>query len=119
MFLTNNIESPRPKQATSTRSQSLLDLLMFYTERVKEDMQELNKAHSHKDWTRVRFIVHRMRSTAITMGLKDLIAHLRVVEDKLKDEDLDSLRSDLDQICELFQNAIDEVQVCLELSRDE
>jgi len=91
------------------------DILKLYTERAETDLRELNEAINDQHWNRVRFIVHRMRSASVPLGLKELVIRLRQVEEKLKVNDLSQVPEFLDEIMEHCREALQEAKRRLEL----
>jgi HPt (histidine-containing phosphotransfer) domain-containing protein len=92
------------------------EILKLYTDRAGKDIDELEKARSIEDWSNVRFVVHRMRSAAVPLGLKDLVVLLKKVEMKLKDDSLDNVVEEIGQIIDITSHAIDDAQHQLDLT---
>lgn len=91
------------------------DILKLYTERTETDLRELTTAISEENWNKVRFVVHRMRSASVPLGLKDLVIRLRKVEEKLKANDLNQVPEYLKEIIEHGETALLEAKRKLEL----
>jgi HPt (histidine-containing phosphotransfer) domain-containing protein len=82
------------------------DILKLYTERTESDLVELNEARTDENWNKVRFVVHRMRSAAVPLGLKELVIRLRKVENKLKANEVHHVAEDLDEIMNFSREAL-------------
>jgi HPt (histidine-containing phosphotransfer) domain-containing protein len=82
------------------------EILKLYTERTAKDLQELESARAIQDWNGVRFVVHRMRSAAVPLGLKELVVILRKAENQLREEQLDDIDQQLDAICAIARHAL-------------
>ncbi len=87
------------------------EILKLYTERTSKDIEELESARLIRDWNGVRFVVHRMRSAAVPLGLKELVVLLRKVENRLREEDTDGIDSQLDEICAIASHALQDARV--------
>jgi len=98
------------KQLSGNDQEFILDVLKLYAERVSEDLSELKKAKESEDWTKARFVVHRMRSAAVPLGLKELIVLLRSTEDKIKKGKLQNVHEQIDQITKHSQEALDDAK---------
>ncbi len=92
------------------------EILKLYTDRAAKDVDELEVARAIEDWSTIRFVVHRMRSAAVPLGLKDLVVLLKKVEMKLKDDELDNVESEIEQIIEITNQAIADAQNQLNLT---
>jgi HPt (histidine-containing phosphotransfer) domain-containing protein len=104
------------KQLSGNDQEFILDVLKLYAERVSEDLKELKKAKESEDWTKARFVVHRMRSAAVPLGLKELIVLLRQAEEKIKSEKLLNIHEQIDQIMTHSQEALDDAKKRLQKS---
>ncbi len=94
----------------------ITEILKLYADRTVRDIEELNAARQAADWNAVRFIVHRMRSASVPLGLKQLVVLLKKVELGIKDGEMPScLEIHLDEICVITQNAIDDARTKLAL----
>lgn len=92
------------------------EILKLYTDRAAKDIEELESAIIIEDWSSVRFVVHRMRSAAVPLGLKDLVVLLKKVEMKLKDDIVDNVVEEIGQIIDITSHAIDDAQDQLNLT---
>lgn len=92
------------------------EILKLYTERTAKDIEELEASRLIKDWGGVRFVVHRMRSAAVPLGLKNLVVQLRKVENQLKDEDLKGIEKQLDEIVAGAEYALQDAHQKLKLA---
>jgi len=90
------------------------DILKLYTDRTSVDLNELKDARSEGNWSKVRFVIHRMRSAAVPLGLKELVVLLRKVENKLKAEELEGVILELDQITRHSEEALQDAKRQLE-----
>lgn len=86
------------------------EILRLYTERAAADLEELQDARAMSDWGTVRFVVHRMRSAAVPLGLKNLVVLLKKVEMKLKEDEENNVESELDSIIAFTQSAIEDAK---------
>ncbi len=86
------------------------EILKLYAERTTKDLAELEAARTIEDWNGVRFVVHRMRSAAVPLGLKDLVVKLRKVENQLREEQLDGVRIQLDEIGAIADHALSDAK---------
>jgi HPt (histidine-containing phosphotransfer) domain-containing protein len=83
------------------------EILKLYAERTVRDIAELTCARNSGDWNTIRFVVHRMRSAAVPLGLKKLVVLLKKVELGIKDGEMPSdLEANLDEIFRITRNAI-------------
>lgn len=92
------------------------EILKLYTERTAKDIEEIEAARLIQDWGGVRFVVHRMRSAAVPLGLKNLVVQLRKVENQLKEEELEGIDAQLDQIVDGAQYALQDAHLKLKLA---
>lgn len=90
------------------------DILKLYAERTSIDINELKDARDESNWSKVRFVIHRMRSAAVPLGLKELVILLRKVENKLKAEELEGVIVELDQITRHSEEALEDAKRQLE-----
>ena len=90
------------------------DILKLYTDRTSVDLNELKDARNERNWSKVRFVIHRMRSAAVPLGLKELVVLLRKVENKLKAEELEGVILELDQITRHSEEALKDARRQLE-----
>ncbi len=86
------------------------EILKLYTERTVKDIQELENARSIQDWNGVRFIVHRMRSAAVPLGLKDLVVLLRKVENQLREDEMEEVDTRLNEISRIARSALEDAR---------
>ena len=92
------------------------DILKLYTERTVADLTELEKAQKAADWSKVRFVIHRMRSSAVPLGLKELVILLRKVENKLKSEEVEGVNEEIERIAQHSREALKDAKNRLELA---
>ena len=104
------------KQLSGNDEDFVNDILKLYAERTLVDLNELKQARTEENWSMVRFVIHRMRSAAVPLGLKELVVLLRKVEDKLKAEQLDGVISELDQITQHSEEALQDAKRRLEIA---
>ncbi|MGB6036603.1 MAG: Hpt domain-containing protein [Cryomorphaceae bacterium] len=102
------------KQLSGNDLEFVNDILKLYTERTAVDLSELKDARNESNWSKVRFVIHRMRSAAVPLGLKELVILLRKVENKLKAEELDGVIVELDQITQHSEEALQDAKRQLE-----
>jgi HPt (histidine-containing phosphotransfer) domain-containing protein len=102
------------KQLSGNDLEFVNDILKLYTERTSIDLSELKDARNENNWSKVRFVIHRMRSAAVPLGLKELVILLRKVENKLKAEELDGVLVELDQITQHSEEALQDAKRQLE-----
>ena len=103
------------KRLSGDDEEFVTDILKLYTERTESDLFDLQEAKHEENWNQVRFIVHRMRSSAVPLGLKDLVVQLRKVEDKLKKEEIEGVSGELDVIIEKSGEALLDARKRLEI----
>lgn len=94
------------KQLSGNDDDFVNDILKLYAERTLVDLNELKDARDEKNWSMVRFVIHRMRSAAVPLGLKELVVLLRKVENKLKAQEWEGVISELDQITKHSEEAL-------------
>ena len=104
------------KQLSGNDEEFVNDILKLYAERTLVDLDELREARDVEDWNKVRFVVHRMRSAAVPLGLKDLVILLRKVENKLKADEFDGVLFELDQIIAHSEEALRDAKQQLALA---
>jgi len=102
------------KRLSGNDSGFVSEILKLYTERTAKDLFELQTARSMSDWNGVRFVVHRMRSAAVPLGLKDLVVLLRKVENQLREDDVEGVEGHLDEISSIATHALEDAQLKLE-----
>lgn len=112
---TNKIDIDGLRRLSGNDEGFVTEILRLYTDRASKDIDELRAARSIKDWGTVRFVVHRMRSAAVPLGLKNIVVLLKKVEMKLKDDILDLVEKELDDILTMTQEAIDDAKHHLSL----
>lgn len=83
------------------------EILKLYTERSSRDMEELTAARTKQDPKAVKFVVHRMRSAAVPLGLKELVILLKRVELALEADQDAVLNDELDKIEKITRAAIE------------
>jgi len=93
----------------------IAEILKLYTEQASKDVIELENSSALDDWNTIRFVVHRMRSSAVPLGLKDLVVLLKKVEMKLKDGIHDNVQSEIARIIEISRSAIEDAKLQLKL----
>ncbi|HKK40446.1 MAG TPA: Hpt domain-containing protein [Cryomorphaceae bacterium] len=103
------------KQLSGNDEDFVNDILKLYTERTALDLTELKDAREEGNWSKVRFVIHRMRSAAVPLGLKDLVILLRKVENKLKAEELEGVVSEIDLITRHSEEALQDAKRQLEI----
>jgi HPt (histidine-containing phosphotransfer) domain-containing protein len=104
------------KQLSGNDEDFVNDILKLYTERTAVDLHELRDARDESNWSKVRFIIHRMRSAAVPLGLKELVVLLRKVENKLKADEMDGVISELDLITRHSEEALLDAKRQLEIA---
>ncbi|NEN24142.1 Hpt domain-containing protein [Cryomorpha ignava] len=92
------------------------EILKLYTDQAAKDVIELENGSSLEDWNSVRFVVHRMRSSAVPLGLKDLVVLLKKVEMKLKEDIYENVQSEIEKIIAISKHAIDDAKHQLSLT---
>jgi|SRR5690606_29897925 len=92
------------------------EILKLYTDQASKDVKELETGRALEDWNTIRFVVHRMRSSAVPLGLKDLVVLLKKVEMKLKNEDFENVQSEIAEIIAISKQAIDDAKHQLSLT---
>jgi len=91
------------------------EILKLYTDQASKDIVELETALTIQDWGTMRFVVHRMRSSAVPLGIKSLVVLLKKVEMKLKDEVLDNVETEIREIIDISNRAIADADENLKL----
>jgi len=87
------------------------EILRLYAERTAKDLSELQAARQIEDWNGVRFVVHRMRSAAVPLGLKELVVKLRRVENQLREENMQGVALQLDEILAIAGHALEDARL--------
>ncbi len=87
------------------------EILKLFAERATKDTEELATAQKTNDWSTIRFVVHRMRSAAVPLGLKDLVILLKKVEMEIKEETFGNINSYLEQIFTITKMAVEDAQL--------
>jgi len=105
------------KQLSGDDDDFVNDILRLYLERTVIDLTELEKSLTSKDWNKLRFIIHRMRSSAVPLGLKDLVILLRKVENKLKINELEGVNSEVGLIISHSREALENAKNQLEMAQ--
>lgn len=83
------------------------EILKLYTERSIKDLEELRSARETKAPKTIKFIVHRMRSAAVPLGLKELVVLLKKVELGIDADESTDLTDELDAIEEITRAAVE------------
>lgn len=83
------------------------EILSLYSERTEKDIVELKAAHAEQNWPAVQFVVHRMRSAAVPLGIDGLLIALKKIELNLKQDILDGVNDLLNQVYQLSALAIE------------
>lgn len=112
---TNKIDIEGLRRLSGNDEGFVTEILRLYADRAAKDLDEIQSARLIKDWGTVRFVVHRMRSAAVPLGLKSILVLLKKVEMKLKDEILDGVELELDEILTMTNEAIDDAKHHLSL----
>ena len=95
----------------------IAEILKLYTDQATKDVLELENSSALDDWNTIRFVVHRMRSSAVPLGLKDLVVLLKKVEMKLKDGIHENVHSEIVRIIEISRYAIADAKHQLSLNQ--
>lgn len=112
-MITEVIDVEGLKRLSGNDKSFVSEILKLYTERTAKDIQELESARNIQDWNGVRFVVHRMRSAAVPLGLKELVVLLRRAENQLREGDFNDIDVQLDRICSIANHALQDAQVKL------
>lgn len=112
---TNRIDIEGLRRLSGNDEGFVTEILRLYTDRAAKDLDELQSARLVKDWGTVRFVVHRMRSAAVPLGLKNIVVFLKKVEMKLKEDILDGVELELNEILSMTREAIDDANHHLSL----
>lgn len=91
------------------------EILKLYKQRTNKDLQELKQAAQVEDWNTVRFVVHRMRSAAVPLGLKSLVVLLKRIELKIGESSAEELNEQLREVFTITENAMIDAQNKLDL----
>lgn len=94
----------------------IAEILRLYTDQAAKDVIELENSSALQDWNTIRFVVHRMRSSAVPLGLKDLVVLLKKVEMKLKDSLYENVPSEIAEIVAISRHAIGDAKHQLSLT---
>lgn len=70
-------------------------LLQIFIETIPQDLDELNIAHQGKNWEKVSFMAHKMKSTIDNLSVDSLKINIRTLEGKnliqtLSEQEIDS-----------------------------
>jgi len=57
-------------------------LLQIFIESIPQDLEELNLAHQQKNWDKVSFMAHKMKSTIDNLSIESLKIIIRDLEGK-------------------------------------
>lgn len=112
---TNKIDIEGLRRLSGNDEGFVTEILRLYVDHADKDIDELESARLVEDWGTVRFVVHRMRSAAVPLGLKNILVFLKKVEMKLKDEILDGVEMEVDEILSMTREAIDDAKHHLSL----
>ena len=86
------------------------EILKLYTERSAKDLEELRSAREKNAPKTIKFIVHRMRSAAVPLGLKELVVLLKKVELGIDADESTDLTDELDAIETITRAAVENAQ---------
>ncbi len=86
------------------------EILKLYRERTTRDVEELRVAMKLEDWNTIRFVVHRMRSAAVPLGLKNLVIHLKHIELGIRDNKLQNIGDHLDHVFQITETAMQDAK---------
>jgi HPt (histidine-containing phosphotransfer) domain-containing protein len=90
------------------------EILKLYADRSTRDIKYLEEARAQNDWNNIRFVVHRMRSAAVPLGLKKLVVLLKKVEMNIKEgQPTEDLQPVLDEIFLITRNAVSDARAKL------
>ena len=92
------------------------EILKLYGERTSRDVEELRAAYDEEDWNAVRFVVHRMRSAAVPLGLKNLVVILKRIELALKNEEIQGIREQLEEVYSITSIVMRDAQEKLDMA---
>ena len=84
------------------------EILALYADRAQKDINELQLAEQEHNWSTIQFVVHRMRSAAVPLGMKNLLIYLKKIELNLKEGILDDIDNLLKQVYQITEMAIKE-----------
>ncbi len=84
------------------------EILALYAERAQKDIDELRLAEQEHNWSAIQFVVHRMRSAAVPLGMKELLVYLKKIELNLKEDILEDIDNLLKQVYQISEMAIKE-----------
>ncbi|MCH2214206.1 MAG: Hpt domain-containing protein [Flavobacteriales bacterium] len=104
------------KQLSGDDKEFVNDILKLYTERTTADLTELERARNVSDWSKVRFVIHRMRSSAVPLGLKELVILLRKVENKLRSDQVEGISSEIEEIAQHSREAVKDAKSHLKMA---
>ena len=83
------------------------EILKLFAERSAKDLDEVSAARKAGATNTVKFVVHRMRSAAVPLGLKELVVLLKKVELAIDDDETANLDKELDTIEKITREAIE------------
>lgn len=86
----------------------IVEILTLFSERTQKDLKELAAAEKEENWDTIQFLVHRMRSAAVPLGIQDLLVYLKKIELNLKEGVLDNINGLLKSVHQNAQWAIDD-----------
>ena len=86
------------------------EILKLFAERSTKDLEELGNARKSGSTNTIKFVVHRMRSAAVPLGLKELVILLRKVEMAIDNDESTDLTKELDAIEKITKQAIGNAQ---------
>lgn len=86
----------------------VIEILTLFSERTQKDLEELAEAEKEENWDSIQFLVHRMRSAAVPLGIKDLLVYLKKIELNLKQGILDDIHGLLKSVYKLAATAVEE-----------
>ncbi len=92
------------------------EILKLYTERSSKDLEELRAARESKAHRTIKFVVHRMRSAAVPLGLKELVILLKKVEMAIDADESTDLTVELDSIERITLTAVENARRQLDVA---
>lgn len=93
------------------------EILQLYSERAARDLSDLERAQASSDVASAKFVVHRMRSAAVPLGLKQLVVALKKVELALQHQFSTEVSEQLTHIMALTEQAITDASNRLSLQK--